>query len=48
MLCEDTASEYARLIALGLAQGVPAPSGPLPGESPVGLCLTENEPHDSE
>jgi hypothetical protein len=30
MLCEDTASQYARLIALGLAQGVPAPSGPLP------------------
>jgi hypothetical protein len=41
MLCEDTASEYARLIALGLAQGVPAPSGPLPPESPVPLCLGE-------
>jgi hypothetical protein len=48
MLCEDTASEYARLIALGLAQGVPAPSGPLPAESPVGLCRTENERHDIE
>src|SRR5207253_5079121 len=48
MLCEDTATEYARLIALGVAQGVPAPSGSLPAESPVQLCLTEKEHHNIE
>ena len=45
MLCEDAAGEYARLIALGLAQGVPAPSGPLPAESPVPLCDAGKEHH---
>jgi hypothetical protein len=48
MLCEDTATEYARLIALGLAQGVPAPPGSLPAESPVQLCPAEKERHNVE
>jgi hypothetical protein len=43
MLCEDTASEYARLIALGLAQGVPAPAGSLSAKSPLPLCRIEKE-----
>jgi hypothetical protein len=43
MLCEDTSSEYARLIALGLAQGVPAPSGSLSVKSPLPLCFAERE-----
>jgi len=48
MLCEDTASEYARLIALGLAQGVPAPPGPPPAVSPVPLCGDKNEHHGDD
>jgi hypothetical protein len=48
MLCEDTASEYARLIALGLAQGVPAPSGSLPAVSPVPLCGDKKEHHGDD
>ena len=48
MLCEDTASEYARLIALGLTQGVPAPPGPLPAVSPVPLCGETKEHHGDD
>lgn len=46
MLCEDTPTEYARLIAFGLAQGVPLPPGPVP--SPTQLCLTEKEHNNIE
>jgi len=48
MLCEDTASEYARLIALGLTQGVPAPPGPPPAMSPVPLCGDTKEHHGDD
>jgi len=48
MLCEDTASEYARLIALGLTQGVPAPPGPPPAVSPVPLCGDTKEHHGDD
>jgi hypothetical protein len=48
MLCEDTASEYARLIALGLTQGVPAPPGPLPAVSPVPLCGDKKDHHGDD
>jgi hypothetical protein len=48
MLCEDTATEYARLIALGLAQGVRAPPGSLPTGSPLQLYPTEKERHNVE
>src|SRR2546425_505078 len=48
MLCEDTAGEYARLIALGAAQGVPAPPNPLPTVSPVPLCRDKKEHHGDD
>ena len=38
MLCEDAASEQARLLQAGLDAGVPAPHGKLPPQSTPPLC----------
>jgi hypothetical protein len=46
MLCEDAADEYARLIALGVAQGVPAPPGPV--VAPASLCPAPHEHHHGD
>jgi hypothetical protein len=39
MLCEDADDAQTRLLAAGLAAGVPAPSGRLPAQSTVPHCL---------
>jgi hypothetical protein len=39
MLCEDADDAQARLLAAGLAAGVPAPNGNLPPQSTVPHCL---------
>jgi alpha/beta hydrolase family protein len=39
MLCEDADDQQARLLAAGLAAGVPAPHGKLPPQSTVPHCL---------
>jgi len=39
MLCEDADDAQARLLAAGLAAGVPAPKGNLPPQSTVPQCL---------
>ena len=39
MLCEDADDAQARLLAAGLAAGVPAPKGKLPAQQTVPHCL---------
>ena len=38
MLCEDADDAQARLLAAGLAAGVPAPRGPVPPQTKVPQC----------
>lgn len=42
MLCEDAADAQSRLLAAGLAAGVPAPNGKLPPQATVPHCLGQN------
>jgi hypothetical protein len=46
LLCEDAGVQEERLIAAGLAAGVPPPPGPIPAASPVRHCREKRDSDD--
>ena len=48
LLCEDAGDQEDRLIAAGLAAGVPQPPGPIPLASPVRHCRDKKDKDDDK